>query len=65
MMLVTGVTQLLMAPVELERWSGARLLTAFGFGLFAVGLGMNGIATLPPGPKDAVTQGLLAPGKHL
>ena len=46
-MLVTGVAQLLMAPkaVALEQRSGARLLTAFGFGLFALGLGMIGFAT--------------------
>lgn len=46
-MLVTGVTQLLMAPVAvaLEQRADARLLTAFGFGLFALGLGMSGFAT--------------------
>lgn len=46
-MLVTGVAQLLMAPVAvaLEQRSSARLLTAFGFGLFALGLGMSGFAT--------------------
>jgi len=46
-MLVTGVAQLLMAPVAvaLEQRAGARLLTAFGFGLFALGLGMSGFAT--------------------
>lgn len=46
-MLVTGVAQLLMAPVAvaLEQRSGARVLTAFGFGLFALGLGASGFAT--------------------
>lgn len=46
-MLVTGVAQLLMAPVAvaLEQRADARLLTAFGFGLFALGLGMSGFAT--------------------
>jgi MFS transporter, DHA2 family, multidrug resistance protein len=42
-MLVTGVAQLLAAPVAvaLEQRVGARLLTAFGFTLFAVGLAMS------------------------
>jgi len=42
-MLVTGVSQLLAAPlaVMLENRIGARYLTAFGFALFAVGLGMS------------------------
>jgi DHA2 family multidrug resistance protein len=42
-MLVTGVSQLLAAPlaVMLEGRIGARYLTAFGFALFAVGLGMS------------------------
>jgi len=46
-MLVTGVAQLLMAPiaVALEERADARLLTAFGFGLFALGLGMSGFTT--------------------
>lgn len=46
-MLVTGVAQLLMAPVAvaLEQRSDARLLTAFGFGLFAIGLGLSGFQT--------------------
>ena len=40
-MLVTGVTQLLIAPiaVALEQRVDARLLTTLGFGLFGVGLG--------------------------
>src|SRR5262245_42088372 len=39
-MMVTGAAQLAMAPIAvlLERRAGARLLTAVGFGLFAVGL---------------------------
>jgi MFS transporter, DHA2 family, multidrug resistance protein len=46
-MLVTGVAQLLMAPiaVALEQRADARLLTAFGFVLFAAGLGMSGFQT--------------------
>jgi DHA2 family multidrug resistance protein len=46
-MLVTGAAQLLTAPlaVILERHVGARLLTAFGFGLFALGLGFSAIQT--------------------
>jgi DHA2 family multidrug resistance protein len=46
-MLVTGVAQLLMAPiaVALEQRADARILTAFGFGLFALGLGMSGFQT--------------------
>ena len=46
-MLVTGVTQLLIAPiaVALEQRIDARLLTAAGFGLFGVGLGLSGLQT--------------------
>ena len=46
-MLVTGVAQLLMAPVAvaLERRMDARLLTAGGFGLFAAGLGISAFQT--------------------
>ena len=46
-MLVTGVTQLLTAPiaVALEQRVDARLLTALGFGLFGVGLGLSGLQT--------------------
>jgi len=42
-MLVTGVAQLMMAPiaVQLERRIDARLLTACGFALFALGLAMS------------------------
>ena len=42
-MLVTGVAQLVTAPlaVALERRIDGRLLTAFGFGLFAVGLWLS------------------------
>jgi len=42
-MLVTGVAQLLVAPVAvlLEKRVSARLLTAFGFAFFALGLGMS------------------------
>jgi MFS transporter, DHA2 family, multidrug resistance protein len=46
-MLVTGVTQLLIAPIAvvLEKRLDARLLTALGFGLFALGLGLSGFQT--------------------
>ena len=46
-MLVTGIAQLLMAPVAvaLEQRANARLLTAAGFGLFALGLGMSAFQT--------------------
>ena len=46
-MLVTGVAQLLTAPiaVALERRMDARLLTAAGFLLFAIGLGWSGFQT--------------------
>jgi MFS transporter, DHA2 family, multidrug resistance protein len=46
-MLVTGVAQLLIAPiaVALEQRLDARLLTAAGFGLFAVGLGLSALQT--------------------
>ncbi len=42
-MLVTGTAQLVMAPVAviLEQRLGARLLTAAGFALFALGLGLS------------------------
>jgi DHA2 family multidrug resistance protein len=42
-MLVTGVSQLVAAPLAamLETRIGARQLTAFGFALFAIGLGMS------------------------
>ena len=42
-MLVTGIAQLAMAPVAvvLERRVDARLLTALGFAVFAVGLGLS------------------------
>ncbi|WP_374113760.1 DHA2 family efflux MFS transporter permease subunit [Rhizobium sp. L51/94] len=46
-MLVTGVAQLLTAPIAvfLEQRVGARLLSAAGFTLFAVGLGMSAFQT--------------------
>ena len=46
-MLVTGVTQLLIAPiaVALEQRVDAQLLTTLGFGLFGVGLGLSGLQT--------------------
>src|ERR1700691_2732128 len=46
-MLVTGLSQLLVAPiaVALEQRVDARLLTAFGFGLFALGFALSGSQT--------------------
>lgn len=46
-MLVTGVAQLLAAPlaVQLERRIDARILTACGFALFALGLAMSSMQT--------------------
>ena len=54
-MLVTGVAQLAIAPVAvaLEQRFDARLLTAFGFGMFAVGLGLSGLQT-PQSDFDAM-----------
>ena len=50
-MLVTGTTQLLVAPlaVQLERRVSARLLTAMGFLVFGIGLGMSAFATRTTG----------------
>jgi DHA2 family multidrug resistance protein len=47
-MLVTGIAQLLTAPIAvmLERRMGARALSAAGFLLFAMGLGMSANATV-------------------
>ncbi|PTE19457.1 MFS transporter [Cereibacter changlensis JA139] len=46
-MLVTGVAQLLTAPIAVaaEQRLGARLLTGFGFALFAAGLGFSALQT--------------------
>jgi DHA2 family multidrug resistance protein len=46
-MLVTGAAQLVAAPmvVALERRVGVRALSAFGFALFALGLGMSAFET--------------------
>ncbi|MDB5658041.1 MAG: transporter [Cypionkella sp.] len=46
-MLVTGIAQLLMAPVAvaLEQRADARLLTGLGFAVFATGLAMSGFQT--------------------
>jgi DHA2 family multidrug resistance protein len=46
-MLVTGIAQLLTAPVAvaLERRADPRLLTAAGFALFAIGLGLSAFQT--------------------
>jgi DHA2 family multidrug resistance protein len=53
-MLATGVAQLAVAPVAvaLERRVGARALTAFGFGLFALGLGMSAFETTATGFRE-------------
>lgn len=63
-MLVTGVAQLAMAPVAvaLERRLDARLLSAAGFGLFALGLGMSAYQTPQTGFDEMlwpqITRGL-------
>jgi MFS transporter, DHA2 family, multidrug resistance protein len=46
-MLVTGVAQLIIAPIAvmLEQRLDARMLTAAGFGLFALGLGLSAFQT--------------------
>ena len=46
-MLVTGIAQLVMAPVAvaLEQRADARLLTGLGFAVFATGLAMSGFQT--------------------
>ncbi len=46
-MLVTGVAQLLIAPVAVfaEKRISARILTALGFACFAIGLGMSAVQT--------------------
>ena len=51
-MLATGIAQLISAPiaVALERRVDPRLLTAFGFTLFALGIGMSAVQT---GATDA------------
>ncbi len=45
--LVTGIAQLVTAPiaVQLDRRCSARLLSAVGFALFALGLAMSGFQT--------------------
>jgi len=46
-MIVTGAAQLVCAPLTAwaEKFLDRRCLTAFGFGLFGVGLGLSGFAT--------------------
>lgn len=53
-MLVTGCAQLATAPiaVALETRVGARILTAFGFGLFALGLAMSCTQTATTGFRE-------------
>ena len=53
-MLVTGCAQLISAPIAvgLERRIGARLLTAFGFALFAAGLGVSAYETTATGFRE-------------
>ncbi|MBI1203621.1 MAG: DHA2 family efflux MFS transporter permease subunit [Rhodopseudomonas sp.] len=57
-MLVTGLAQLIAAPVAvaLERRVDPRFLSAFGFALFALGLGMSAWQT-----KDTDFAGMLVP----
>jgi DHA2 family multidrug resistance protein len=54
-MLVTGAAQLFIAPVAvaLERRMQPRILTAAGFGLFAIGLGLSALQT-PQTDYDAM-----------
>jgi DHA2 family multidrug resistance protein len=53
-MLATGCAQLATAPiaVALERRIGSRMLTAFGFALFALGLGMSMFETTATGFRE-------------
>jgi DHA2 family multidrug resistance protein len=53
-LLVTGCAQLATAPVAvaLERRVGARVLTAFGFALFALGLGLSAFETTATGFRE-------------
>ena len=49
--LVTGIAQLVTAPivVQIDRYVDARLLSAVGFAAFAVGLLMSGFQTISHG----------------
>ena len=49
--LVTGIAQLVTAPiaVQVDRYVDARLLSAIGFGAFAIGLLMSGFQTIATG----------------
>ena len=49
--LVTGIAQLVTAPVavQVDRYVDARLLSAVGFGAFAIGLLMSGFQTIATG----------------
>lgn len=49
--LVTGIAQLVTAPVivQIDRYVDARLLSAVGFGAFAIGLLMSGFQTIATG----------------
>jgi DHA2 family multidrug resistance protein len=49
--LVTGIAQLITAPiiVQIDRYVDARLLSAIGFGAFAIGLLMSGFQTIATG----------------
>jgi DHA2 family multidrug resistance protein len=49
--LVTGIAQLVTAPVvvQIDRYVDARLLSAIGFGAFAIGLLMSGFQTIATG----------------
>lgn len=60
-MLVTGVAQLLVAPVAvaLERRLDARLLTGAGFALFAAGLGLSAFQTPHTDFKDMIAPQLV------
>jgi MFS transporter, DHA2 family, multidrug resistance protein len=49
--LVTGIAQLVTAPfaVQVDRYVDARLLSAIGFGAFAIGMLMSGFQTIATG----------------
>lgn len=60
-MLVTGIAQLITAPiaVELERRLDGRLLTAGGFALFALGLGWSAFQTWETGFNEMLVPQIL------
>jgi DHA2 family multidrug resistance protein len=63
-MLVTGIAQLVSAPfaVALERRAEARLLTAFGFAVFSVGLALSAFQTIDTDFREMLWPQLLRGG---